>query len=151
MLREDHSVVDLLNADYTFVNERLARHYGIPNVYGSHFRRVTLTDENRKGLLGQGSILTVTSYANRTSPTFAASGCWKTFWARRRRRRPQRSLPEGTGEGRQGAIHAATDGAAPRESGVRDCHCDGPAGVCAGKLRCDRQMANYEGGGTIDA
>jgi hypothetical protein len=68
MLREDRSVLDLLDADYTFVNERLARHYGIPNVYGSHFRRVTLNDENRKGLLGQGSILTVTSYANRTSP-----------------------------------------------------------------------------------
>jgi hypothetical protein len=69
MLREDHSVLDLLNADYTFLNERLARHYGIPNVYGSHFRRVTVNDENRKGLLGQGSILMVTSYANRTSPT----------------------------------------------------------------------------------
>jgi hypothetical protein len=68
MLREDRSVLDLLDADYTFVNDRLALHYGIPNIYGSHFRRVTLTDEARKGLLGQGSVLTVTSYANRTSP-----------------------------------------------------------------------------------
>jgi mono/diheme cytochrome c family protein len=68
IVREDRSVIDLLNADYTFVNERLARHYGIPNVYGSQFRRVTLTSENRHGLLGQGSILTVTSYPNRTSP-----------------------------------------------------------------------------------
>ena len=68
MLREDRSVLDLLDADYTFLNDRLARHYGIPNVYGGHFRRVTLTDEARKGLLGQGSVLTVTSYANRTSP-----------------------------------------------------------------------------------
>jgi len=69
-LREDRSVLDLLNADYTFVNERLARFYGIPNVYGSHFRRVSLNGhEERRGLLGQGSILTVTSYANRTSPT----------------------------------------------------------------------------------
>ena len=68
IMREDRSVLDLLTADYTFVNERLARHYGIPNVYGSHFRRVTLTDENRRGLLGQGSVLTVTSYPNRTSP-----------------------------------------------------------------------------------
>ena len=59
---------ELLTADYTFVNERLARHYGIPNVYGSHFRRVTLTDDARRGLLGKGSILTVTSYPNRTSP-----------------------------------------------------------------------------------
>ena len=69
MLSEDRSVLDLLTADYTFLNERLARHYGIPNVYGSHFRRVALSDENRKGLLGQGSILTVTSYATRTAPT----------------------------------------------------------------------------------
>jgi mono/diheme cytochrome c family protein len=68
IIREDRSVLDLLNANYTFVNERLARHYGIPNVYGSHFRRVTLKSDERRGLLGQGSILTVTSYPNRTSP-----------------------------------------------------------------------------------
>jgi cytochrome c5 len=68
MLREDRSVADLLDADYTFLNERLARHYGIANIYGSHFRRVTLDHEERKGLLGKGSILTATSYANRTSP-----------------------------------------------------------------------------------
>ena len=69
MIGEDHSVLDLLNANYTFLNERLARHYGIPNVYGSHFRRVTLDKEERRGLLGQGSVLMVTSYANRTAPT----------------------------------------------------------------------------------
>jgi hypothetical protein len=68
IVREDRSVVDLLNADYTFVNERLARHYGIPNVYGSQFRRVTVADEARRGLLGHASVLTVTSYPNRTSP-----------------------------------------------------------------------------------
>jgi Protein of unknown function (DUF1592)/Protein of unknown function (DUF1588)/Protein of unknown function (DUF1585)/Protein of unknown function (DUF1587)/Protein of unknown function (DUF1595)/Planctomycete cytochrome C len=68
IISEDRSVLDLLNADYTFVNERLARHYGIPNVYGTDFRRVTLTDPARFGLLGQGSILTVTSMPNRTSP-----------------------------------------------------------------------------------
>jgi mono/diheme cytochrome c family protein len=67
-LREDRSVIDLLTANYSFVNERLARHYHIPNVYGSHFRRVTFNDGVRGGLLGQGSILTVTSYPNRTSP-----------------------------------------------------------------------------------
>jgi len=67
--KEDRNVVDLLGANYTYLNERLAKHYGIPNVYGSHFRRVTLAEESRRGgLLGQGSILTVTSYANRTSP-----------------------------------------------------------------------------------
>jgi hypothetical protein len=67
-LREDRSVSDLLTANYSFVNERLARHYQIPNVYGSHFRRVSFADGVRGGLLGQGSILTVTSYPNRTSP-----------------------------------------------------------------------------------
>jgi len=68
MLREDRSVLELLSADYTFLNERLARHYGIPDVYGSHFRRVELKTEERRGLLGKGSILAITSYANRTSP-----------------------------------------------------------------------------------
>jgi hypothetical protein len=68
-LRDDRSVLELLTADYTFLNERLARHYGIRNVYGSHFRRVTFPDDRRGGLLGHGSVLTVTSYAERTSPT----------------------------------------------------------------------------------
>ena len=61
-------MLDLLNADYTFVNERLARHYGIPEIYGSQFRRVKVPSEARRGMLGQASILTVTSYPNRTSP-----------------------------------------------------------------------------------
>jgi mono/diheme cytochrome c family protein len=68
IIHEDRSLLDLLTADYTFVNERLARHYGIPNVYGSHFRRVTLTDDARRGLLGKGAVLTVTSHVDRTSP-----------------------------------------------------------------------------------
>lgn len=69
MLREDRSVVDILDSDYTFVNERLARHYGIEGIFGPEFRKIKITDERRKGLLGQGSILTVTSYPNRTAPT----------------------------------------------------------------------------------
>ena len=69
ILREDRSVLDLLHANYSFLNERLAKHYGIPNVYGSRFRRVTFENgEMRGGLLRQGSILTVTSYATRTAP-----------------------------------------------------------------------------------
>jgi hypothetical protein len=69
VLREDRSVLDLLQSDYTFLNERLAKHYGVPNVYGSHFRRVALDgNSERGGLLRQGSVLTVTSYATRTSP-----------------------------------------------------------------------------------
>ena len=71
-LRENRSVVDLLRADYTFLNERLASHYGIANVRGSRYRRVTLSDERRRGLLGHGSILSVTSYGNRTSPVLRA-------------------------------------------------------------------------------
>ncbi len=69
IMREDRNVLDLLRANYTFVNERLAKHYGIPNVYGSRFRRVTFEEGSvRGGLLSQGSVLTVTSYATRTSP-----------------------------------------------------------------------------------
>jgi mono/diheme cytochrome c family protein len=69
IVREDRSIVEMLDADYTFVDERLARHYGMPNVRGSHFRKVMLPpDSPRRGLLGQGSVLTVTSTATRTSP-----------------------------------------------------------------------------------
>ena len=74
IVREDRSVVDLLRTNYTFVDERLAKHYGIPDIQGNRFRRVSLTDENRFGLLGQGSVLTVTSASNRTSPV--ARGKW---------------------------------------------------------------------------
>ena len=68
VLREQRSALDLLSADYTFVNERLARHYGMPNIYGSRFRRVAVADDARKGLLGKGAVLLVTSHADRTSP-----------------------------------------------------------------------------------
>jgi uncharacterized protein DUF1592/uncharacterized protein DUF1588/uncharacterized protein DUF1587/uncharacterized protein DUF1585/uncharacterized protein DUF1595 len=74
IMTEDRDVTDLLKADYTFVDERLAKHYGIPNITGSRFRRVTLTDETRFGLLGHASVLTATSLANRTSPV--SRGKW---------------------------------------------------------------------------
>ncbi len=73
-IKEDRSVIEVLTSDYTFANERLAKHYGIPDVAGNHFRRVTLADERRRGILGQGSVLTATSYANRTSPV--KRGVW---------------------------------------------------------------------------
>jgi len=79
ILREDRSALELLSADYTFVNERLAKHYGIPGVYGSRFRQVKLTDPNRRGLLGQGSILSLTSVATRTSPVFRGKYILTTF------------------------------------------------------------------------
>jgi hypothetical protein len=81
IIREDRSVPELLTADYTFLNERLARHYGIPDIYGDRFRRVTITDENRRGLLGQGSVLTATSYATRTSPVLRGKWVLETLLA----------------------------------------------------------------------
>jgi hypothetical protein len=74
LVREDRSLLELLTADYTFVNERLAKHYGIPNVTGSQFRRVPVTQDERRGILGHGSVLTLTSIADRTSPVMR--GLW---------------------------------------------------------------------------
>jgi mono/diheme cytochrome c family protein len=79
ILRENRSALELLSADYTFVNERLARHYGIPGVYGSRFRQVKVTDPNRRGLLGHGSLLSLTSVATRTSPVFRGKFVLTTF------------------------------------------------------------------------
>jgi mono/diheme cytochrome c family protein len=79
ILRENRSAMELLSADYTFVNERLAKHYGISGVYGSRFRQVKITDPNRRGLLGQGSILSLTSVATRTSPVFRGKFVLSTF------------------------------------------------------------------------
>jgi hypothetical protein len=79
ILRNDRSAMELLNADYTFVNERLAKHYGIPGVYGERFRQVKLTDPNRFGLLGHGSILSMTALATRTSPVFRGKYVLSTF------------------------------------------------------------------------
>src|SRR4029077_289087 len=79
ILRNDRSALELLNADYTFLNERLAKHYGIPGVYGERFRQVKLTDPNRFGLLGHGSILSLTALATRTSPVFRGKYVLSTF------------------------------------------------------------------------
>ncbi len=79
ILRQNRSALELMSADYTFVDERLARHYGIPGVYGPQFRRVKIPDPNRRGLLGDGSILAMTSVANRTSPVFRGKYVLSTF------------------------------------------------------------------------
>jgi len=79
IMRENRSALELLSADYTFLNERLAKHYGIPGVYGERFRQVKLTDPNRRGLLGQASILSLTSVATRTSPVFRGKFILTTF------------------------------------------------------------------------
>src|SRR4029077_13985289 len=70
IVREDHNVIDLLTANYSFVNERLAKHYGIPNISGSNFQRIELAEDYRRGLLGKGAILALTSVADRTSPVY---------------------------------------------------------------------------------
>ena len=75
MIREDRPLPELLSADYTFLNERLAKHYGVPGIYGDQLRRVSVTDERRKGLLGHASILTLSSYPNRTSPVNRGATC----------------------------------------------------------------------------
>ena len=80
-LKENRSIVDLLTSDQTFLNEQLARHYGVPGVYGSHFRRVTLTDANRFGLLGKAAVLSVTSYSTRTAPTIRGKYLLETILA----------------------------------------------------------------------
>jgi hypothetical protein len=79
ILRDNRSALELMSADYTFVDERLAKHYGIPGVYGPRFRRVKIADPNRRGLLGQGSILAMTSVATRTSPVFRGKYVLSTF------------------------------------------------------------------------
>jgi hypothetical protein len=79
ILRQNRSALELLSADYTFVNERLARHYGMPGVYGTRFREVKIADPNRRGLLGHGSILSLTSVANRTSPVYRGKFVLSTF------------------------------------------------------------------------
>jgi hypothetical protein len=98
VMREDRNVLDLLTADYTFVNERLARHYGMPNIYGSRFRRVTLPDENRRGLLGQGTVLAVVSQPHVSGAARQVDP--RIFSARhRQRRRPMPTSRKRRGRG----------------------------------------------------
>ena len=119
---EDRSVLDLLNANYTFVNERLAHHYGIPNVYGTHFRRVALPEDSpRGGLLGQASILTVTSYANRTSPVQRGKWVLENLLGMPPPPPPPNVPPlkENKPDGGKGALRAGANGGASREPGLR--------------------------------
>ena len=145
ILRENRSAMELLSADYTFVNERLARHYGISGVYGTRFRQVKLTDPNRRGLLGQGSILSLTSVATRTSPVYRGKFVLATFL----NTPPPPPLPEragarGSGEGSQdGTENGARDaGAAPKQPGLRVLSSDHrSAGLRPGELQLGRSMA----------
>ena len=146
MLREDHSAVDLLNANYTFVNNRLARHYGIPNIYGSFFRRVTLADQKRWGLLGKASILTLTSYPNRTSPVLRGKFVLENIMGTPPPPPPPNVPPlkEGGNDGRRDTDGSPGDGAAPGESGLRQLPlADGPAGLRARQLQRGRPVADH--------
>ena len=124
IVREDRSILDLLDADYTFVNERLARHYGIPDVRGNYFRRVPLDPASpRRGLLGQGSFLTVTSIATRTSPVSRGKWILENLLGA-----PPPEPPPGVetnleaGPNGQAQHAAAAPGAAPDEPVCASCH-----------------------------
>jgi hypothetical protein len=138
-IRDDRGVWEVLKADYTFANQRLAEHYGIPNVYGSHFRRVALDERQaaiRGGILGQGSLLTVTSYPNRTSPVLR--GKWMLTNILGMAPPTAADVPDLPSAARWLA------GNSPRNAGghpkCRGCHAPmDPLGLALEKLRCRRQ------------
>ena len=120
-LKEDHSILDLLTSNETFLNEQLARHYGISGIYGSHFRRVKLTDENRFGLLGKASVLAVTSYTTRTSPTIRGKWLLENILAAPMPPPPP-NVPalESSNKDGQAANRPGNAGDASRQCGVRE-------------------------------
>ena len=140
-VRADRSVLELLSADYTFLNDRLARHYGIAGVYGSHYRRVAYPDDRRAGLLGHGSILTVTSHPNRTSPVVRGKWLLENLLGSPPPPPPPDipALVEND-EGTEPANRAGTAGAAPRQPDLRRVpRQDGPARLRPRELRRRRR------------
>ena len=121
LIREDRPVTDLLTADHTFVNERLAKHYGIPNILGDEFRRVTIADPNRRGVLGQGSVLLLTSIADRTSPVLRGKWIMEVLLGSPPPPPPPTCRPSKTPRPwmRQGAVGARAHGDAPQEPAVQ--------------------------------
>ena len=143
IIREDRSVLDLLNANYTFVNERLALHYGIPNVRGDQFRRVTLADPNRWGLLGKGGVLLSTSYANRTAPVIRGAWILENILGTPPAAPPPdvEAFPENK-DGEKAKTDPRDHGAAPRQADLQRLpRRDGSAGLRARELRRDRRVA----------
>jgi hypothetical protein len=145
-LRTDRSVVDLLTADYTFLNDRLARHYGIPDVYGNHFRRVTLPPSaKRGGLLGHASILALTSYPNRTSVVVRGKWVLANLSVRLRLRRHPTCRIKGSRRERTAPGAARADGSAPEKSGLCHLPCaDGSDRVRVGEFRRRWDLAGGE-------
>jgi hypothetical protein len=144
VVRDDRSVLDLINANYTYVNERLARHYGIPNVYGSNFRRVPVTNEARRGLLGQGSVLT----GDVVSEPHVAGAAWQIHPGEHPRHAAAGAAGQRAGtvgqRSRPGAeVAARADGAAPQDAVVRHLPPgDGSARVRAREFRRHRGLAS---------
>ena len=145
-LRENRSVIDLLAADYTFVNERLARHYQIPNIYGSHFRRVTFQDGIRGGLLGQASILAVTSYPNRTSPVLRGRWLLENMLGAPPPAPPPDvpALKESGVDGAPRSVRERLEAHRKRPGLRRLPRADGSPGVLAREFRRARQVAHVE-------
>ena len=150
IVREDRSIVDLLTADYTFVNERLAKHYGIPNIYGSQFRRVTLGPDMdvRRGLLGKGAFLTTTAKPERTSPVTRGKWIMTNILGMSPPDPPPNVPPLPPQRGRrdrqrEAAVDAREDADAPRAGRLRPVpQHDGPDRVRARELRRDRAVAH---------
>ena len=142
-MREDRNVIDLLTADHTFVNERLAKHYGVPYVYGSQFRRVTVTNDARRGLLGKGALLMVTSRADRTAPVLRGKWILENVLGTPPPP-PLPNVPPLEAAPPTAASHAArTHGDAPRRARLRRLsQADGPARLRARKLRRHRHLAD---------
>ena len=136
VIREDRSVLDLLASDYTFLNERLAKHYRIPHVYGSWFRRVRLEDDSgRGGLLRHGSILTVTSYNTRTSPVIRGHWVLENLLGVPPPPAPGgRSGARGQDDRRQPVGAGAADRAPLQSRLLGLSQPDGSGGLCAGEL-----------------
>jgi hypothetical protein len=146
IIREDRSVLDLLTANYTFVDEILAKHYRIPNVLGTRFRRVEIPDENRRGLLGQASILTLTSISNRTSPVQRGKYVMEVILGTPPPPPPPNvpALKENAPSGQcKTSLSARAHGGTSQESRLRDLpQNDGSDRICTRKLRCSGSLAH---------
>jgi hypothetical protein len=143
IVHEDRSLLDMLTANYTFLNERLALHYGIPNIRGDQFRRVTLAEPERWGLLGKGSVLMATSYANRTSPVLRGKWILENILGTPPPSPPPNvpALKENVAGVKAQSVRQLLE--EHRESQLRELPSrDGSFGLFAGELRCDRHMAD---------
>jgi hypothetical protein len=148
VLANDRSVTELLTADYTFLNERLARHYGVAGVYGDQFRRVSLAGTPRRGLLGHASLLTVTSYAHRTSPVLRGKWMLDNLLGAPPPPPPPDipALQETNTKTGKALTMREGDGATPRQPVMRQLPCaDGPARFRARELRCGGPVAHAGG------